>query len=189
VFRIEMVVHHCGLAKLKSVEFGMLGLPADDAGLKLAAEQLNSERIERGSNGRNLIQDIDAIPILLDHALDTGDLLMREIRSFTKVLLSGVSAGNAGRFSKAVEWAPQTRPAPLFQPSKKRLAERLKLLPGPLRFLQRLGFENLANPRRAQARQGADNVRAALVTSSTPSPTQVLKAYEHRDEGKKTRVG
>ena len=50
----------------------MRGLPADDAGLKLAAEQLNSERIERGSNGGNLIQDIDAIPILLDHALDTA---------------------------------------------------------------------------------------------------------------------
>jgi hypothetical protein len=67
--RIE-VVNHCGLAKLRSVKFGMRGLPADDAGLKLAAEQLNSERIERGSNGGNLIQDIDAIPILLDHVLD-----------------------------------------------------------------------------------------------------------------------
>ena len=67
----------------------MRGLPADDAGLKLAAEQLNSERIERGSNGGNLIQDIDAIPILLDHVLDTGDLPMREIRTSTKVLFLG----------------------------------------------------------------------------------------------------
>jgi hypothetical protein len=91
VSRIE-VVNHCGLAKLKSVEFGMRGLPADDAGLKLAAEQLDSERIERGSNGGNLIQDIDAIPIILDHVLDTGDLPMREIRTFTKVLFSVVSA-------------------------------------------------------------------------------------------------
>ena len=68
------------------MKFGVRGFTADDGGLKLAAEQLNSERIERGSNGGNLIQDIDAIPILLDHALDTGDLLMREIRTFTKVL-------------------------------------------------------------------------------------------------------
>jgi hypothetical protein len=86
----------------------MRGLPADDAGLKLAAEQLNSER---GSNGGNLIQ------ALLDHVLDTGDLPMLEIRTFTKVLFSGVSAGNPGRFSKAVEWPPKTRLAPLFQPS------------------------------------------------------------------------
>ena len=40
----------------------------------MAAEQFNSQGIERGSNGGNLIQDIDAIPFLLDHALDTGDL-------------------------------------------------------------------------------------------------------------------
>jgi len=54
------------------MKFGVRGFTADDGGLKLAAEQLNSERIERGSNGGNLIQDIDAIPILLDHALDTA---------------------------------------------------------------------------------------------------------------------
>jgi hypothetical protein len=40
----------------------------------MAAEQFNSQGIERGSNRGNLVQDIDAIPVLLDHALDTGDL-------------------------------------------------------------------------------------------------------------------
>jgi hypothetical protein len=54
--------------------FGMRRLPPKDAGLKMAAEQFNSQGIERGSNSGNLIQDIDAIPVLIDHALDTGDL-------------------------------------------------------------------------------------------------------------------
>ena len=47
----------------------MRGLPADDAGLKLAAEQLNPSA---SSADRTAEQDIDAIPILLDHALDTA---------------------------------------------------------------------------------------------------------------------
>jgi len=49
-------------------------IPADDTGLKVAGEKFNSERIERRPDGRNLIQDINTVPILFDHALNTGNL-------------------------------------------------------------------------------------------------------------------
>jgi hypothetical protein len=54
--------------------FGMLGILSDDAGLKMASEQFDSERIERGTDGGNLVQDIDAVPIVFDHSLNTGHL-------------------------------------------------------------------------------------------------------------------
>jgi hypothetical protein len=53
---------------------GMLGILSDDAGLEMAGEKFNPERIERGTDGGNLVQDIDAIPIVFDHSLDTGHL-------------------------------------------------------------------------------------------------------------------
>jgi hypothetical protein len=53
---------------------GMLGILSDDAGLEMACEKFNPERIERRTDGGNLVQDIDAIPIVFDHSLDTGHL-------------------------------------------------------------------------------------------------------------------
>jgi len=46
----------------------------------MTAQQFNSQGVKRGSNGGNLIQDIDAIAILVDHALNTGDLTGDAIR-------------------------------------------------------------------------------------------------------------
>jgi hypothetical protein len=54
--------------------FGMLRILADHAGVKMAGQKFNSERIERRPYGRDLVQDIDAIPIVFDHPLDPGDL-------------------------------------------------------------------------------------------------------------------
>jgi hypothetical protein len=40
----------------------------------MAGQKFNPERIERRPDGGNLIQDIDAIPVVFDHPLDPGDL-------------------------------------------------------------------------------------------------------------------
>jgi hypothetical protein len=52
----------------------MLCILADDAGLEMAGEKFDSQRIERGTDGRNLIQDINAIAVVFDHPLDSSDL-------------------------------------------------------------------------------------------------------------------
>jgi hypothetical protein len=59
---------------LHRVSFWMLGILADHTGMEMAGEKFQSERIERGTDGRNLVQDIHAIPILFDHPLDSSDL-------------------------------------------------------------------------------------------------------------------
>jgi hypothetical protein len=53
---------------------GMNGIPANDTGLQMTREKFDSERIERGSNSGNLIEDINTVSILFDHTLDPGDL-------------------------------------------------------------------------------------------------------------------
>jgi hypothetical protein len=40
----------------------------------MAGQKFNSERIERRPDGGNLVQDIDAIPVVFDHPLDPSDL-------------------------------------------------------------------------------------------------------------------
>ena len=52
----------------------MSGVPANDTSLKVTREKFDPERVERGSNSGNLIQDINAVSILFDHPLNTGDL-------------------------------------------------------------------------------------------------------------------
>jgi hypothetical protein len=60
--------------RLHRFSLGMNGIPANDTGLQMTREKFDSERIERGSNSGNLIQDINTVSILFDHALDPGDL-------------------------------------------------------------------------------------------------------------------
>ena len=47
---------------------------ADDARLQMMIEQFDAEGIKGGADGGNLVQDIHAIAIVIDHALDPGDL-------------------------------------------------------------------------------------------------------------------
>jgi hypothetical protein len=60
--------------RLHRFSLGMNGVPANDTGLQMTREKFDSERIERGSNRGNLIEDINTVSILFDHALDPGDL-------------------------------------------------------------------------------------------------------------------
>jgi hypothetical protein len=59
---------------LHGAGFRMLRILADHAGVEMAGQKFNSKRIERRPDGRNLVQDIDAIPIVFDHPLDSSDL-------------------------------------------------------------------------------------------------------------------
>jgi hypothetical protein len=52
----------------------MLRILADYAGVKMAGQKFNAEGIERRPDGGNLVQDINAIPIVFDHPLDSSDL-------------------------------------------------------------------------------------------------------------------
>jgi len=52
----------------------MSRIAADNTSLNMTREKFDSKRIERRSNSGNLIQDINTVSILFDHALDTGDL-------------------------------------------------------------------------------------------------------------------
>lgn len=47
---------------------------ADDARLEMITQKLDPERVKGRANSRNLIEDIDAISILLEHPLQTRDL-------------------------------------------------------------------------------------------------------------------
>ena len=45
-----------------------------DACFEVICQELQAERIQGGSNSRDLVQHIDTTPFLFDHALHTGDL-------------------------------------------------------------------------------------------------------------------
>jgi hypothetical protein len=46
----------------------------NDTRFQMMTEQLDAERIEGGTNGRNLVQNIDAVAVIVDHSLDSGNL-------------------------------------------------------------------------------------------------------------------
>jgi hypothetical protein len=45
-----------------------------DAAFDVIRYELDAKRIQRGTHCRDLIENIHAVPILIDHALDSGDL-------------------------------------------------------------------------------------------------------------------
>ncbi len=53
----------------------------DHAALNVTAQKLNAERIERGSNRRDLIEDIDAVTVVGDHLLDAANLTSNALGS------------------------------------------------------------------------------------------------------------
>jgi hypothetical protein len=52
----------------------VFGVLAEHAGLEVAGQKFNAKRVKGRADSGNLVQDIDAIPILIDHALNPGDL-------------------------------------------------------------------------------------------------------------------
>ena len=60
--------------RLHRFSLGMNRIPANDTGLKMTRKNFDSERIERRSNSRDLIQDFNTVSILFNHALNAGDL-------------------------------------------------------------------------------------------------------------------
>jgi hypothetical protein len=52
----------------------MLRVATYHAGLDVAGQQFNAESIQSGSDRRDLVQNIDAIAIFIDHSLNSGNL-------------------------------------------------------------------------------------------------------------------
>jgi len=49
---------------------------AEDAVLRVIVEEPERDLVERGLHGRDLRQDVDAVAVVLDHALDAADLAL-----------------------------------------------------------------------------------------------------------------
>lgn len=56
----------------------------------MITEQLNPERVERGTYGRNLVENLDAITFFLDHSLHAGDLTSNTLDSGSQFFCNGV---------------------------------------------------------------------------------------------------
>lgn len=58
------------------LRFGVLlfGAVTEDAALDVIFEQFDPERIERGTDGGDLIEDVHAVAVLRHHPLNAGDL-------------------------------------------------------------------------------------------------------------------
>jgi hypothetical protein len=73
---------------LQRLRFGMLRLVAHHTVLDMIGQQFNAQRIQGGADGGNLIQDINAISVLLNHPLYSGNLTYHAINAFFNFLLA-----------------------------------------------------------------------------------------------------
>ncbi len=51
-----------------------VGAVPDDATFEVRSQDFDAERIERGAGGGDLVENIEAIALFIDHFADTGDL-------------------------------------------------------------------------------------------------------------------
>jgi len=61
-------------SRLHWFSFWMPGILADDAGLQVAGQKFNAKRIQSRADRRDLVQDLNAIPLFFNHPLDPSDL-------------------------------------------------------------------------------------------------------------------
>ena len=54
----------------------VIGLGSDHARVCMTIQQAEGDLVERGLDRRDLSQDVDAVAVLLDHALDATDLAL-----------------------------------------------------------------------------------------------------------------
>ena len=80
------------LLRLHRLRFGVFlpGAMTDYARLHMIGQKLNPHRIERGTDGRDLVQNIDAVAFFVDHALDAGDLTGDTLDSGLKFFCIGL---------------------------------------------------------------------------------------------------
>src|ERR1700675_655354 len=68
-----------------------------DAVPDVVLEQLHREALERGRDGGDLREDVDAVPLLLDHPLDPAYLPLDAMQALDqRILIRDVSVGHAG---------------------------------------------------------------------------------------------
>ena len=63
------------------------GERAGDTVLHVVVEDPEGEALERGRRGRDLRQHVDAVPVLLDHPLDTADLALDAVEPLDESIL------------------------------------------------------------------------------------------------------
>jgi hypothetical protein len=73
---------------LQRLRFGMLRLVAHHTVLDVIGQQFNAQRVQGGADGGNLIQDINAISVLLNHPLYSGNLPYHAIDTFFNFVLA-----------------------------------------------------------------------------------------------------
>src|SRR6185436_5371286 len=68
-----------------------------DAVPYVVLEQLHRDALERGRDGGDLRQDVDAVPLLLDHPLDAPHLALDPVQALDeRILVLDVAVGHAG---------------------------------------------------------------------------------------------
>ena len=58
----------------------------------VAVEDLEGERVERGRDGADLREDVDAVAVFVDHPLDAAHLALDPVQALDQRLLVGVVA-------------------------------------------------------------------------------------------------
>jgi len=88
-------------------------MPCQEAVADMSVEQPEADLVEGGADGVDLRDDVDAVPILLDHPRHASDLSL-DLREALEELLSrsGVAA-RLGRHRPSSRWIPhQGMPSP-----------------------------------------------------------------------------
>src|SRR5204863_6253969 len=68
----------------------------DDAVVRVIVQQPERDLVQRRLDGRDLGEDVDAIAVLLDHALDAADLALDAAQAGQELVLGGGIAASLG---------------------------------------------------------------------------------------------
>src|SRR4051794_20636518 len=86
----------------------LLGVGAiDDAVARVVVEQPQRDLVERGLDRGDLGQHIDAVAVLVDHALDAADLTLDAAQALEELVLGGGVAARLGAGGHAVSIPPR----------------------------------------------------------------------------------
>ena len=77
----------------------------------MALEQLQGHGLQRPCGSRDLLEDIDAVSVLLDHALQAPDLTLDAPQSLSDGLLVVAVAARRTVSSMVVKYTPRVYPA------------------------------------------------------------------------------
>src|SRR4051794_17206716 len=73
---------------------GLLALGAHDAVAGVVVEEAEGDLVQRGLDGGDLREDVDAVAVLVDHLLDAAHLTLDAAQALGEVVLGGGVAGH-----------------------------------------------------------------------------------------------